>query len=211
MNTDKKNSETFYVSADLIEKNPNNDLVEKFRNYSDRNNEQVYILKKPLLERDIEYDYDLGGFLLIPNYKICFINFSNDDNDEFEDYIDDVISDLESLVKEYGYLPRIGRKRKWSKRLITKLESTTPITTKNIIENLELAEESDQRDVNILISLLIGSINSVDKIGDNVPQTELEKIKQKIILFDGEQTRFIFENVNKAVLNVQGLAGTGKN
>lgn len=210
MNKDKINSETFYVSADLIEKNPNNVLVEKFKDYSDRNNEQVYLLKKPLLERDIEYDYDLGGFLLIPNYKICFINFSNDDNDEFEDYSDDVISDLESLVKEYGYLPRIGRKRKWSKRLITKLESTTPITTNDIIENLELVEESDQRDVNILISLLIGSINSVDKIGDNVPQTELEKIKQKIILFDGEQTRFIFENVNKAVLNVQGLAGTGK-
>ncbi|MGX0300934.1 DEAD/DEAH box helicase [Staphylococcus hominis] len=213
MDNKKESSATFYISAELQEKYPDNDLINRLKHYSEQYYAQVYILNKPLLERNIEYDYNSGAFLLIPNHKICFINFSNDENNkEFEDYIEDVISDLESLVKDYGYIQRIGRKRKWFERLtnIFKLSEVEQIFQDNDITNIELKDENDKRNVNILISLLIGSINSLEKIGNDVPKYELDKIKQKIILFDGEQTRFIFENMENKVLNVQGLAGTGK-
>ncbi len=213
MSTDVKFSDTFYINAELQEKNTNNKLINELKQYSESCNQQVYILKKPLLEREVEYDFDSGAILLIPNHKICFIDFiNNEDEDEFKDYIDDVISDLESLVKDYGYLKRLGRKRKWAEKLINnyRLEEIEEIVSDYDLDEIILESDVDKRNVNILISLLIGSINSVDKIGEEVPQTELEKIKQKIILFDGEQTRFIFENVKEHVLNVQGLAGTGK-
>lgn len=37
-----------------------------------------------------------------------------------------------------------------------------------------------------------------------------EQIKKNIILFDGEQTRFIYKQPDKKIITIQGLAGTGK-
>lgn len=68
----------------------------------------------------------------------------------------------------------------------------------------------EKREVSLIISLITGSINNIEDIGVEVPRTLLEKIRQKIILFDGDQTRFIYENLNQKVVKIQGLAGTGK-
>lgn len=58
---------------------------------------------------------------------------------------------------------------------------------------------------------MTGSINDIDKIGAAQPKTILEKVKRNIVLFDGEQTRFIFKNYAiKKMISVQGLSGTGK-
>ena len=51
---------------------------------------------------------------------------------------------------------------------------------------------AEARKADLLISLLTGSINDIEKIGAVQPTTLLEKVKKNIILFDGEQTRFIF-------------------
>ncbi|HJD29242.1 MAG TPA: DEAD/DEAH box helicase family protein, partial [Candidatus Blautia avicola] len=61
-----------------------------------------------------------------------------------------------------------------------------------------------------MISLLTGSINDIERTGIDYPETLLEKIKKKIILFDGDQTRFIFDEPHKDKIIIQGLAGTGK-
>ena len=68
----------------------------------------------------------------------------------------------------------------------------------------------NERIVELLISLLIGSINDINKIGAEVPETLLDKVKKKIVLFDGMQSRFIFEDIDKNIITIQGLAGTGK-
>lgn len=63
----------------------------------------------------------------------------------------------------------------------------------------------------LIISLLTGCINDIEKIGVEQPSTLLEKVKNKIILFDAEQTRFIYrEYAIKKIISVQGLSGTGK-
>ena len=68
-----------------------------------------------------------------------------------------------------------------------------------------------KRKADLLISLLSGSINDIAKIGAAEPRSILEKVKKKIVLFDGEQTRFIYKNYQvKKIVSVQGLSGTGK-
>ncbi len=42
------------------------------------------------------------------------------------------------------------------------------------------------------------------------PETLLEKVKNKILLFDGEQSRFLYKKIDKKVVSIQGLSGTGK-
>ncbi|MGR0480946.1 MAG: DEAD/DEAH box helicase [Candidatus Electronema sp. V4] len=62
----------------------------------------------------------------------------------------------------------------------------------------------------MLISLLIGSVNDINIFKENVPDNILDKVKQKIILFDGDETRFIYQEINKKCITIQGLSGTGK-
>lgn len=73
-----------------------------------------------------------------------------------------------------------------------------------------LGTKEDERKGEFLISLLTGSINDVERTGVDYPDTILEKIRRKIILFDGDQTRFIFDEPHKDRIIIQGLAGTGK-
>lgn len=84
-------------------------------------------------------------------------------------------------------------------------ESLATLLNANRLNNPDLERISE-----LLISLLIGSINDIDKVGAIVPETILEKVKKNIILFDGEQTRFIYKEFNKKSVAVQGLSGTGK-
>lgn len=87
------------------------------------------------------------------------------------------------------------------------------IEHKNIPEFLEecrLENQEKQRKSEFLISMLIGSINDIERTGITYPDTILEKIKRKIVLFDGDQTRFIYDEPKKNRITVQGLAGTGK-
>ena len=58
--------------------------------------------------------------------------------------------------------------------------------------------------------MVTGSINDIEKVGVETPQTLLEKVKHNIILFDGEQTRFIYKPLEHKKISIQGLSGTGK-
>lgn len=74
-----------------------------------------------------------------------------------------------------------------------------------------LDDEIDQRNSDFLISLLIGSINDITRIGGDHPETLLDQVKKKIILFDGNQSRFIYSQTTvQKRITIQGLAGTGK-
>ncbi|MDC4361060.1 DNA helicase, partial [Acinetobacter baumannii] len=73
-----------------------------------------------------------------------------------------------------------------------------------------LPQASDQRRLELIISLLTGSINNASVLSLETPSTLLDMVKQKIILFDGQQTRFIYEKLDQPVVRIQGLSGTGK-
>ena len=170
---------------------------------------QCYAITSPLGEK-YKYDYEENALiLLIPKHKIIFINLINDD-ENFNTYVDDVIDDLSSISDKYRYKKHIGRAREWSNSHILKIDFGQYKSIDNLMQLSHLEDLEHQRISDLLISLLIGSINDIEKIGSDVPKTLLEKVKKNIILFDGEQTRFIYQDFpNKAVV-IQGLSGTGK-
>ena len=114
------------------------------------------------------------------------------------------------MSKKYGYQKKIGRSRNWRDCIATlNFNEVQTEHIQNLIEENSVLLPK-KRIVELLISLLIGSINDIDKIGVDDPETLLDKIKQKIVLFDGMQSRFLYEDIDKDIIRIQGLAGTGK-
>lgn len=195
----------------IKENDLNKPVVGLFEKYSKQHPDlQIYIITKPLGER-YNYQYEENALIvLIPGHKMIFINLTEDE-DHFEDYLDDVIQDLNSISDKYKYMDHIGRARKWKNEVVEKISfDINSFNIDNLLKDTIL-HGNLARKVDLLISLLTGSINDIDKIGPDQPETLLEKVKKKIILFDGEQTRFIFNNyIIKKIISVQGLSGTGK-
>lgn len=194
-----------------VEKNDKNELlIDEFQSYSETNSKQVYIIQNPLgNQQDFEYDYSDYIVVLIPEKKISIINTCENENKQFEDFVEDFIEDIGFLSEKFSYKKAIGRPRLWSKKVISiksKICSFDDIITDSIIENSE-----DKRTADFIISLLIGSVNDIEKIGVEYPDNILDQIKKKIVLFDGDQSRFIYSDVvHKKRVTIQGLAGTGK-
>lgn len=166
-------------------------IFKELEEYSINKLRQVYVLNSPLGNNNFDYDYEKAYIILIPDFKIVFVNTEVEDEEDFENYVEDIVDDIDNISITYDFRKRIGRKRKWQKKFVEET-NINDFDVKNI-EKYKLVDEQDKRDVNIIISLLIGSINSVEKIGDDAPTNILDKVKQKIILFDGDQTRFIFK------------------
>ena len=131
------------------------------------------------------------------------------DIEQFEDFADDFIEDLGYISDKYEYKSFLGRPRKWKNDLI---KETTVESSGDILSLIQGNSISgiNARKGELLISLLTGSINEIDRVGGELPTNPLEQIKKNIILFDGEQTRFIFQKQDKKRITIQGLAGTGK-
>lgn len=185
-------------------------LIEDFKYYSEKESKQVYIIKKALgTENKYEYTYNESAIILIPKYKIVVLNYGNDD-DGFEEFYLDLVEDIGYISDKFDYKKILGRPREW-KGLVKKEKfiQNSYSSVKNFLSG-KTVESADERKIDLLISLLIGSINDVEKLGVESPQTLLDKVKKKIVLFDGMQSRFIYENIDKARITIQGLAGTGK-
>lgn len=201
-------NEFFYTS---VERNSqNSDFIEMVNKFSEETNTQVYILDKPLGEKKYNYDYTESLVLLIPKYKIIFINFNKDTTDDFKLFIEDFIDDLGYISDKYEYKKLLGRPRHWNKYFDSINYEDITCDLYDVIKNNKLEDKKDQRICEIMISLLTGSINDVDRLGYECPTNLLEEIKRKIILFDSDQTRFIYKDLNKRRITIQGLSGTGK-
>lgn len=188
------------INADLIE------MIEVFTHQNPK--QQIYLLNAPLGEK-YSYEYQENVIVLLsPKHKLIFIDIKGDSED-FEIYIDDFIEDLSSLSDKYKYKEHIGRPRDWRREITTSLLYTDKFNLAKVLEDCVLPKTL-QRKSELLISLLIGSINDIDKVGVEVPETILEKIKKNIILFDGDQTRFIYKDFRNKSVSIQGLSGTGK-
>ncbi len=199
----------FYSNLESTEKAQK--YIDAFEEYSEENSKQVYIIDKPLSEDKYSYEYKDFIVVLIPKHKIMIINLGIE-CDDFEDFIDDFIEDLGHISDKYNYKSVLGRPRKWREKLLSEIDAKEINHTRieEFLSSQKVELEIDQRKTEFLISLLTGSINDIDKVGGDVPTTLLDKVKKNIILFDGDQTKFIYEKLDNKRVVIQGLAGTGK-
>ncbi|HAS6076776.1 TPA: AAA family ATPase [Vibrio vulnificus] len=194
-----------------VEKTDDNSaLLTSLEQYATENLKQVYVVDRPLGDAKYGYDNEKALVLLSPDHKLAFINLDEEDDDDFDEYVEDFIEDLGSISDKYRYKNRIGRPRKWRKELITEVNVDDIDTWSSFFDDTFLDDPVQQKKSELLISLLTGSINDIEKVKDDVPDNVLDKVKQKILLFDGDQTRFIYQKPQKDIIRIQGLSGTGK-
>lgn len=186
-------------------------LINEIEKYSAENSSLVYIVNRPLGDQIYEYNYEKAIVVLIPKYKILFINFETY-NEEFSNYIEDFIEDIGYISQRYGYKDIMDRPRNWKKNFLAyiNIEDINNKSFNDLLNEYKLVGEENIRKGEILMSLFTDNINDVNRINGEVPNNILDKIKKKIILRDGEQTRFIFNEPNNKRVTIQGLAGTGK-
>lgn len=201
-------SSYFFLQAEV---NPSNaKFVEQLQNFADTKKRLIYLLNRPLTDQKYTYSYKQSLIVLSPKNKIAIINYGTNEP-EFENYIEEVIEDVGSISDKYLYKDVIGRPRQWRRALVNSSIELDEITSiENLFENLALTDELDKKKLDLLISLFIGSINDIERVKDEVPVTILDKVKQKIQLFDGDQTRFVYQKPDKNRITIQGLSGTGK-
>lgn len=168
----------------------------------------AYILKSALTS-DGDYEYQDGIIVLVPKHTILIVDCRNDiESEDFDIFYDEIIEDLGYLSDKFAYKKILGRPRIW-KNLIQKVSLVDLINDDNNMNEFRLRRQ-DERKVELLISLFIGSINDPIRIGAEIPESDLLKVKKNIILFDCMQSRFIYERSDKKIVTIQGLAGTGK-
>lgn len=184
---------SFFYSQ--IEENAvNQEVINLFKQYANDNKKQVYITNKPLGEKKYKYSYEDALLVLLPLHKIIFINIGQSEI-EFEEYCEDFIEDIGYVSDKYGYRNILGRPRNWREGYVAK-EDLLKVRTLGVncfLSQCRLQSKEDERNGELLISLVTGSINDVSRVGGEVPTYPLDMVKKKIILFDGDQTRFIYQ------------------
>lgn len=189
----------------------NKRILKSFEEYSKTHDDVViYLISSPLGE-NFHYEYENNVIIVLsPGHKIIFLDLAAC-AEEFYEYYDDFISDLGAISNKYKYQDYIGRPRLWKEELTATIEiKDDEIDIEELLETNKIPDHL-KRKGELIISLLTGCINDIEKIGIEQPATLLEKVKNKIILFDAEQTRFIYrEYAIKKIISVQGLSGTGK-
>ncbi|MDS1717890.1 ATP-binding domain-containing protein [Escherichia coli] len=203
-------SSFFYIQPDL-KNDTNADFLNSVEEYANTHQMQIYAIMNPLGENKYKYNRDDVLIILSPGYQLAFVTFS-DDVDGIQNFIEDFIEDLGSLSDKYNYKDTIGRPRAWKDKLVTEC-SYADFSFGNLdkfFDEIKITDGVLAKKSELIISLLTGSINNIDKVKGNVPDNILDKVKQKIILFDGDQTRFVYQKFDKKKVVIQGLSGTGK-
>lgn len=200
-----------YLYTNVVEDSRNSNFIHEVRQYANQVKRQVYILNKPLTDFKYSYDFRDGLILLEASKKICFINLGSD-SVAFTDYCNDVMADIYSISDSYSFKEIVGRTRTWKPLLCcVVLQEIGHVDC--FMQSLSLVDKQEKRKQEILLSMFIGSINDIGKIGTlDLPESLLDKVKRKIQLFDTQQTRFIYQElstVNKRI-TIQGMSGTGK-
>lgn len=204
------NSNYFY--SNIAESSANKNFLEEMHSIAESVKEQIYVISGPLIDGKYQYDDDSLMIVLSSKKKISFVT-TRDMNEGFEDLCEDIIEDIASVSDKYGYKEKIGRPRVWRDKLICRysVKEIKDVRTW-FCKEVSLKNEDDFRTLDLLVSLFIGSINDVKDITTEEPDNLLDKVKYKIQLFDGQQTRFIYEELETEGkrITIQGLSGTGK-
>ena len=184
-----------------IEKDTSNaGLLENLENYADENKKIIYVVNKPLTDQKYSYDYSDVIIILSPKDKILFVNIGSE-KEKFNNYVEDVIEDIGSISDKYLYKQVLGRPRRWKDQLVnSNLNPKDFENLETLFRENQVSDGLDRKKVELIISLFIGSINDMERVKGEVPMTLLDKVKQKIQLFDGDQTRFVYQKLNKKKL-----------
>lgn len=206
---DTLNTAYFFANPEIEAQDNFKTITNLLKEYSKEKEEQIYFLNKSLIDEQ-NYDVDSVGVILKPDHKIIFIKLNEVTEDSFEDFIDDFIEDTGYLAAKYEHTKILGRPKRWKDSITINKLITNPQEILETITNSVLVNYEDRRNANLIISLLIGSINDIDHISQTEPEDALTAVKKKILLFDGDQTRFIHKKLDKKIVKIQGLSGTGK-
>ena len=175
----------FYLQAK--KNNLNADFLYQLETYADSQKTLIYVLNRPLTDQKYNYTYSHSLIILVPKHKIAIVDFGDKKN-EFEDYIEDVLEDIGSISDKYLYKEILGRPRTWRNNLLDiKFKFNEKKGVEELLNSLKLEELVDIKKIDLVISLFIGSINDIDRVKQEIPITTLDKIKQKIQLFDGDR------------------------
>ncbi|MEB6668369.1 AAA family ATPase [Acinetobacter vivianii] len=205
-------SSYFFLDAEKNHKNAK--IIDDLATYAEKNKQLIYVLNKPLTDQKYEYTYQDSLIILSPKQKVIIIDFSSvdyDNNEDYQEYVEDVIEDVGAISDKYLYKDIIGRTRRWRKELVEyEIKYEQSLEIERLFKLNRLTEPKNIKHLDLLISLFIGSINDIERVKEDVPVALLDQVKQKIQLFDGDQTRFIYQDINKKRTVIQGLSGTGK-
>lgn len=207
---EKEKNSIFVANTDVCK---NFAYISELEKYAKDREIQLFILSAPLIDAKYTSDYKKGLILATPGHKIIFVSLDNDrESDDFQNYVIDTLEDIGSISDRYHFKEKIGRPRYWKEKAIAMVDYNDIACDYNIVDNYLIQDPTEVRRVNIIISFLIGSINSAANIDVEAPINILESVKQKIQLFDSDQTRFIYDEVpkEKKIIRIQGLSGTGK-
>lgn len=183
----------------LIERAGLRDVIDDF---AEEHKKQTYVLRNPLAKDNSAYDYDEAVAIFVSGMKPCFIDVG-DDEDEFDEYVNDFLEDISFLSEKFRYREKIGRKKHWV-RLFERCQASD-----FDFDDLVVESPTDGRLVDLIASLVVGSINDISRIDLNAREI-LDVVKSKIILFDTDQTSFVFRSGAGKKFVIQGLAGSGK-
>lgn len=204
------NSNYFY--SNIMQTSKNKAFLEDMQSLAETIKQQIYVLSSPLIDDKYQYDDESLMIVLSSKKKIAFVT-THKMTEEFEDLCEDIIEDIGSVSDKYGYKDKIGRPRKWKDKLTCRYSTYDIADIEDWYCNDITVEDSDDyRTSDLLVSLFIGSINDANSITADEPNNMLDKVKHKILLFDGQQTRFIYEELEAEGkrITIQGLSGTGK-
>ena len=203
-------SNYFYTNVETNDQNRH--IFAGIKEYANKNKLQAYVLSAPLTDSKYDYSYQNGFIYLSSKMKITFFTCEGLESDDFQDYVEDVIQDVYSISDTYDYKKVLGRPRDWRQALTICYAYDEDTNVKLLLDDLRLDDKKQQRRLDLLISLFIGSINKVTKDTLNEAKNLLEEVKNKIQLFDGDQTRFIYDQkrIKGKRITIQGLSGTGK-
>ncbi len=194
--------------ADVLHPVILSEYIDRVRLYANEMEVDTYMMTYP--KSDLS---DLGKttcfFLMSSGYKIAIIN-NNKTETEFADYYNDICDTVFYLFQKYGYRSELGRYQKWSAGMFVEKAIADLDDLAAFWQSLKLIDPVEVRNSQLLISLCTGSINDISKVKSTLPSNILDKVKQRIQLFDADQTRFIYQDLNKKVIKIQGLSGTGK-
>lgn len=177
-------------------------LKEKIERFSEEHKKQTYVMCRPLSKEDSYYDYDKALVIFSSGVMPCVVNVGSDD-EAFEEYFDDFVEDVSYLSEKFKYREKIGRKKSW--RGLFQLCNASDLD----LSNFFVPPGPKSRVVDLVTSLVVGSINDVSKIDLDAFHI-LDVVKSKIVLFDTDQTSFVFKPKPNKKFVVQGLAGSGK-
>lgn len=194
--------------ADVVHPVLLSETIEMVKEYANNAGVDIYMMTYPKSDLS-QLEKTTCFFLMSPGFRIAIINNQKNEN-EFLGYVADIKESIFYLFQKYGYRSELGRYQQWSDGLFAEKTVDDLADMSAFWHSLKLNDQTEVRNSQLLISLCTGSINDITKVKGVLPHSLLDRVKQRIQLFDADQTRFIYQDLPKKVIKIQGLSGTGK-